>query len=286
MFSLYGAGFNVRNVCLVSIGQSNGADIGTLEELRDYYLNFLESHQPQQVVNKTNEIFVYDDNISEKLRNAYHKSSLNDLNQQQMIGEVYTDEEKVNLRELINNGYEFLVSVHPELKELFNLCIHSIFFRKSGVSSDKRHSFGGSSSTAIGTIWVSGHGTLNKYDVAEFLLHELTHHLLFIDERCHEQFNYNMMIQPENYAQSAILNKKRPLDKVVHSIVVGTEILLARRSFLGEHKVNIHPNSVKLQHNVISSIDDVFSLPKIDNIITLHTREILEKCKIQLTTIN
>jgi hypothetical protein len=161
---------------------------------------------------------------------------------------------------------------------MVDLIIHSFFFRKTRVSGNTS-SFGGSSSTAIGVVWISGHGKLTKYDIAEFLVHELTHHLLFIDERCHQQFFYKEMQKKENYAISALLVRARPLDKVIHSIVVSSEILNSRRCFLGENSVSIHPNTQNLLQNTLNSIEDVRKMLNRDAVITEHTLDIINRCE-------
>jgi hypothetical protein len=46
-----------------------------------------------------------------------------------------------------------------------------------------------------------------------------------------------------NFALSAVLKKRRPLYKTEHSIVVATEILLARKNGLNSGKVTLHPET-------------------------------------------
>jgi hypothetical protein len=115
--------------------------------------------------------------------------------------------------------------------------------------------------------------------VAEFLVHELTHHLLFISERCVAQFYYKEMIKEENFAQSAILNRRRPLDKVVHSIVVSTEILLARQTFLPPKQIHIHPESEVICSQTEIAIDSVLQSKNLDRVVTPWTKRLLSACQ-------
>ena len=156
---------------------------------------------------------------------------------------------------------------------------HCLFFRKTRKNAFGQASFGGSSSTAIGAIWISGIGEPSRYDVAEFLLHELTHHLLFVSERCTAQFNYREMVKETNFAQSAILHRRRPLDKVVHSIVVSTEILLARDSFLPPQNIRVHPESSQLRRQTQVAIESVFQLTNLEQIVTPWTIQLLNDCR-------
>lgn len=49
---------------------------------------------------------------------------------------------------------------------------------------------------------------------------------MFLDELRYSHYAYARILDPSTYARSAILNIDRPLDKVLHSIVVAVEILL------------------------------------------------------------
>src|SRR5262249_55492024 len=55
-------------------------------------------------------------------------------------------------------------------------------------------------------------------------------------------YNYGAVVDTSTWARSAILNVARPLDKVLHSVVVATEILLLRDQCLG-HPIRpaVHP---------------------------------------------
>lgn len=288
MFSLYGFQESIKNVYLLSKKYIKNNTISNTNDLKNYYLEFLFHHQPWHFVNKEKNVFISDNKIETSLQKNYQlNTELNDINQNKMVGnESYTVEEKSELKKLILSGYNLLVKNNKEIKYIFDLVIHSIFFRKTSLTAEGIPSYGGSSSNAMGTIWYSGYGKFNESDVAEFLLHELAHHLLFIDERCHAQFFYDKIILPENYAQSAILVKKRPLDKVVHSVVVSTEILLARSSFLKSDSVSIHPNSKIMLDKTLSSIDSVFNMKKLDHIITQRSIDILFKCQNSLREIS
>lgn len=278
MLSLFGANEAIKNVYLLAHPFLEKKAGVSESDLKTGYVKFLHKHQPNSVVEIDN-IFVSDPQAEETLRRAYAASSLNDLNQTDVIGDPLTAEERENLLPVVEEGYEILCAANPRLKTVFDMVIRGIFFRKSRQGLGGGRSFGGSSSTAIGVIWLSGQGNPSARDFAELLLHELTHHLVFIDERCRPQFHYEAMIKPENYARSALLKKNRPMDKVVHSVIVGTEVLLARKTFLGEHPVMVHPETQELKDGVLRSIRDCLSLPNRDEVLTGWTQEILRRCE-------
>ncbi|KQN47672.1 hypothetical protein ASE93_10295 [Serratia sp. Leaf50] len=274
MLSIQGRDEIIKDVYLLSRSHADSGKIKDVDDLRPFYLDFLKNHQPYHPINQTNNIIVSNEAAVNALRLAYQPSALDDLNQVKMVGEKHSAEKYEELSELVRNGYAHLVECNLDVKLVFDLVIHTIFFRKSANRSSVS-SFGGSSSTALGSIWISGHGTLTTHDVAEFLLHELTHHLLFVDERCHEQFNYTEIIKPENYSVSALLGKKRPLDKVVHSILVSHEILNARKTFLTAGNVTIHPPTNTLRENTKRSISEILDLENLDNLISKRTKDFI-----------
>ncbi|MDC9613336.1 hypothetical protein PSI19_05425 [Xenorhabdus khoisanae] len=276
MINILGIDEIVKNVYLLSKKYIGKTPPSTIEDLKPFYLEFLEKHQPYQPINRRNDLFIHDNNIEVKLKKAYQPSSLDDLNQQKMIAERHTEDERLYLHKIVQDGYNRLINSNHNIKHIFNLVIHSIFFMKT---CDKFNisSFGGSSSTAMGSIWISGHGKISVDDVSEFLLHELIHHLLFVDERCHDQFNYKEIIKPENFSMSALLKKRRPMDKVVHSILVSSEIVIARKEFLKSKEIIIHPDTETLRKNTLLSISEVLNMKNINCLITERVKDFILK---------
>ena len=74
------------------------------------------------------------------------------------------------------------------------MVINSIFFRSS------KRAVGGSSSASMGAIWMNHSPKLENGDIVELLVHELAHHMMFIDERCYLHYYYEEIIKEENYA--------------------------------------------------------------------------------------
>lgn len=201
------------------------------------------------------------------------------MNQEDVLGSLYPPCVFRDKKTFASLALIELLSLSDDLKFIFALTIHSIFIQSSKPDKGILGSYGGSSSGSIGTIWLSVIDKIEKIDLMEMYVHELTHHLLFIDELNHPQFNYREIISPENFALSAILKKKRPLDKVVHSIVVGTELLCARYKYLNNHLPTlVHPSTKQLQLDTIAAIKSVCELRNIDDLITRHMREIVNEC--------
>lgn len=279
MFSLYGYEETIRNVYRVAHPFIANRKVNTTEDLRIFYLDFLETHQPYMPVNRSEEIFITDEQIEDALVSAYgHNATLNDLQQSEVIGGPYPDAVKHEMIARVREALDTFRNLDDTLTVIFDLTIHSVVIRPSSKPQG-RASHGGSSSAAIGTIWIAPRPTTTKFDIVEMLLHELTHHLLFLDERNYAHFDYNLIGNRENRAFSAILNMNRPVDKVAHSIVVATELVLARSRFLGDKNPrSVHPQTDKMIADVITAHASITNLESTDQLLRPRISEILARC--------
>jgi len=279
MLGLFGRDEVIRNVFRISALVAPEAPPRTLPELRKRYLDFLQTRQPSIQVNRAEYVFVDDPGLERSLSSAFGNADLNDLNQQDVVGDAYDLPTAIAKRNLARDALSSLAEFDEDFATIFGLVIHSVFVRPSRPVAGATGSHGGSSSASIGSIWLSVHHGTRPIDLMEMFVHELTHHLIFIDELNRPQFNYGLIADAQNFAHSAILRKHRPLDKVIHSIIVATEILLARRRFLPEvGATTIHPATAPLVAEVRSSIRSVLSLENIDALISPHVRHLIAAC--------
>ncbi len=152
----------------------------------------------------------------------------------------------------VRKGHRLLRLQDPTLGSLFDLVIHTMFYHRSSQSS------GGSVSSALGVIWCSPKRSWTNVDAAEFLLHEFTHNLIFLDERRHQYFtSFDDLADTNNWAVSAVLKKRRPLDKCLHSLIVANEIL-THRSVVGQPAdPKVHPPSIELHRSSLACLDSL-----------------------------
>jgi hypothetical protein len=279
MFSLYGFEESIRNAYRVAHPFAARGDLATTAALREAYLAFLQDHQPYMPLNRGTDVFVVDDEVEARLVAAYgHNAALNDLRQSEIIGEPYPAAEKELKVARARAALERFRDLDDELAALFDLTIHSIIIRPSNVAGGRR-SYGGSSSAAMGVIWLSLGKEVTERDIVEMLLHELTHHLLFLDERNHPHFDYDLITREENRAFSAILNLNRPVDKVMHSIVVASELILGRRRFLPlDRQCSVHPATEKMLADLRSAHESLTALPAAEEVLRPRAREIVDRC--------
>lgn len=261
---------------LVLTADEQGKLATNLQELRERYLRLLQNIHPEKYrknfQDNNNVNFVTDKNlIADNVEIFNCESDLNDIAN---TIENYSKELEQNYR-WYQNVLTDSKEVYPEFLQIFNLTVASVFNARS------KNAGGGTTSACIGVIWCDNRPNWTAVDQLEFFIHELTHTLLFLDERRFVHYkNLDDIVKDENYAYSAILCAKRPLDKVVHSIVVATEILLVRDAFLGhEHQFKLHPNSATMQRKTLDSIADALNF---SHMLTARTIELLHICKDRL----
>lgn len=279
MYYLCGIDQCIKNIyCLAS--KFSLAPIKTTNDLKKPYLEFLKSHLPKLPVPENIEInFLDNEKLEKELVECYKVSStLNDRLQTDMIGGELSEEKKQNLINLTKAALEELKKRNLDYYNIFNLVIHTIFFRQSTKAA------GGSTTSALGVIWLSDLPHITKNDLLELFVHELTHNLYFIDELCHLHYsNYDMISMKNNFAVSALLHINRPIDKVMHSILVATELLITRSGFLKDNGViNVHPDSNTLRQNALHSIESIKGVKNIKSLMTVRGFDLLEKCETYL----
>jgi hypothetical protein len=230
-------------------------------------------------LNSQDDPFVVDDEVEARLAAAYPTGNLDDLRQHEIIGAPFPIAVKAEKLRLCRQALTRLEQLDEQAASLFYLTVNAIFTRDHRVLPGISRSLGGSSSNAIGVVWVSLASLTDPADVTELFVHELTHHLLFIDELNYGHFNYAKIPLRENFARSAVLRRSRPLDKVVHSIAVGTEILLLRRRYeQDEWRPSLHPHSAQLRMDILESIRSVEALSNLDDLISRRVRDLLDRC--------
>jgi len=274
----------IKNVYKLSCGAPGGNSVENIDELRNYFLNFLEDLYPNIEVNRTKDIFIYDDNIELNLANAFNmKEHLGNPDQMKgFIGNAYPNPVKIKKIEQVKIALEELLDIDNELRSIFELVIHSIIVREP-KTIDGRITHSSSATTAVGVIWLSIVDGLSKHDIQELLVHELIHQLLFIDDFVHSQFDYAEMSKEENFGITGISLTRRPLDIVIHSLVVAAELVMARKYLIGE-PVNpkVHSRTDKITKNAITSYRYLLSLANCNKLVTPHIGKILNHSMSQI----
>lgn len=222
----------------------------------------------------------------EGLRNAFLKSIADEESVDYDIfreQQLFTADELAAKRRQITDALDAIGRNWPEFRSLYELLVPVLLYAPDGGLA------GGTSSTVLGVLWLAPKEHWNTIDVQEFLLHEFTHHTLFLEERRFGFYrNMNMLMEDRYLTRSAIRKDRRPLDKVLHSIVVGTEVLLARQENripdTADSALSLHPESGELRDGVAASLDEVFDLP-LEKLLQPRPIEILELARKRLAEI-
>lgn len=283
MYGLYGISENIKNVYRLSAPFANEDDLETIADLKPAYFEFLKHHQPAYPLDLDADQIVSERGRAQTLATSFAASKINDLHQEKMIGDFYDQDTQATCFNLARRGLDALADANAEAIELFNLVVHSILLCGSNLNNAGMRAHGGTSSKCVGLMWLSMQRDLSTQDLVELFIHEMTHTLVFLDELNHGHFDYTYMTLDENWAQSSILNRQRPMDKVIHSIVVAHEVLSARATFLSNtDKLNVHPSSKTLKANTLDSIASVLNHPRRDLVCKPRAIELAETVRVQL----
>lgn len=157
---------------------------------------------------------------------------------------------------------------------LIHTLFHTIFFAHSKTMA------GGSTSNAIGVLWLNIPQSFTVSDLTEFFVHETAHQLTFIDEIIYgNHYDYKKIKNNDLYTRSAILNMFRPADKVFHSVIVAHTIVSYRKKIIGNNfGVNIHGRTNELLNNAISSSEMLLNVDNKHKILTDRGRYLIMKC--------
>lgn len=252
----------------------------SLAEVEENYHEFISDYQPEVPrLPRLGTQLIDDQKMEEELTELYRTDALlNDRDQSKLIGSRLDREVRGKREALLRDALAELKRLMPESYQLFQLAIDSLFLR------DSKSSGGGSTSNAMGVIWINSRDHWKLQDLVELLIHELTHNLVFMDELRYLHFkDYRLLQNKENFAKSAILHTARPIDKVFHSIMVSVEVLIARDQYLGEmDKPCVHPESPKMLSQTIEALHSLKRLSNFHELLTERGIELIDICEERL----
>lgn len=269
MYYLDGLSSNIRSILtLASLEQERPRSI---EELRVAYIKFCRNAIGDPFIPTDLDLQYCADSerIDRLVRKYLEKTEIDDL--------PYTidptpDSARVAARPAIQEGKKHLTNVNADLAELFDLVIHTMFYQRTSDS------VGGSASSALGVIWFGHRKNWNTQDMAEFMLHELAHNLLFIDERVHGHYqSHEILSDDKTYAHSSVLQIKRPLDKAFHSLVVAHELLQFRARHLNVAEPSLHPKTNALRDSAMQTAQDIHAIVNQTDAVLPRFNDILSK---------
>jgi hypothetical protein len=283
MFHLNGVQRNLQNIVLFCQQKAPGEKFKSRRELKAAYNRALAGLQASfTVTDRPEPEWVTEVGAAAQLAGLYKsEGGLFPLNDE-VIAAARLRQDPANVARriaLTTEAMGLLRRGNPPLAGLFDLAINRLFF------FDLKASGGGSSGNAIGIIWANPQVHWSALDVAEFLVHELTHNLLFLEEAVHGLFESPQAMQdPKHFARSAILRVPRRLDLCIHSLLVGVELLLARRQWLGHARETLaHPPSPKLLADCRACLDSIYAVAGHAQLLSANGRDLLARVGRTLT---
>lgn len=276
MLKIDGYANTVRNIYRLTQPYQREDLVTRVHDMKPGLLSFYEYYLPDTPVNRTPDVFITEEHVELGLGRAFATSNLDDLQQDKALGSAYAPPAKEAKIRLARQALDQLFDRSPDFGDIFTTVIHSVFFRQNNPNSPP--SAGGSTSGALGAIWLSGADELTIDDYMELFVHELTHHLIFIDELNAPQFNYDVIANREYFTRSAILQIDRPIDKVLHSIIVATELVANRSNLLSGDNCTVHPTTDAMAAETIAACEAVLNLEGVNIVLRPRGRELVERC--------
>lgn len=152
---------------------------------------------------------------------------------------------------------------------------------------DSKFSPGGTISTALGVIYLSHPRKRSALGLYELYVHECTHLMMFVDQMRRRHYtSFEAIAKKENYCVSAIYEMDRPLDKVLHSLVVATELVLHREHVLGHHDdTSVHPSTEKLVESSLFTAEAMLEQQARRQLLAPRGVWLVERCREHLEQI-
>lgn len=260
----------------------NIKNVKNSHDLKKLYYSYLESLQKRKIESNDDGLILTSFDKALKISKDFNGGSgtLDDFNQKNSI--ELKPIENINERKAqLKKALAYLANVHSEYYSLLSFLITNVFLFPSNVA------VGGSSSTAVGTIWANLKDKFSTTDVAEFFVHELTHNCIFIDEHRYGHYDYQIISDQSTWATSAVLLINRPLDKVLHSIIVSLEIILFRENVIGHpDQPKIHPPTDILLNQIVKSLESIrFTAAQFSNALSKRSYDLLDNVELNLKKI-
>jgi hypothetical protein len=178
----------------------------SVDNLKQGYRAFLQSLGQRDInVTTTDPSLIKNADDAKKLRVFFSNDSLLDDMAQATVIDERQDDEALEKENKVVHALSELALYSTEHGTLLNTIITDIFVLPSSVAK------GGSTSQAVGVIWANPKISYTTADMIEILVHELTHHAMFLDELRYTHYSYSRVLNQSTWAHSAILIVARPL---------------------------------------------------------------------------
>lgn len=279
MLHLFRAEDNLRTITTLAypfIGEGQAVTFPVLKEAYQSFLRTVQPSVPSEIgdepayIQQTHRTLEYLGIFSADSALTDTRYQFGTVNESSSMVEVDAQKALARTRQCADS----IARRDEEFATLWPLAVNAVFQAPSEIAG------GGTTSGAVGVLWVDPRDSWDDRDLQEFLIHELNHTLLFLDECRFGLFtSYPELLKRDNWVTSAIRQTVRPLDKAYHSVIVAADVLLAREEILGHpDSAVLHPLSPAMAQGTMDAIRDI-SLPATRDLLTPHALEILSRCR-------
>jgi len=277
MIRLCGAEANLATLLALARAQLAGQQ-ETSASLREGLCRFLGEIQPDIPRDPAKVSYLIEGDEHHELLAIFDSGSRLDDTDYHFESPESCDEGRLKL-DRIRHALDDLGAADPVFRSTFDLAMFTVFWAPCGIAG------GGTTSQALGVLWADPRPSWSERDLREFLIHELSHTLLFFDEWRQPLYgSRDALTDRSSYALSAIRGTSRPLDKVLHSIIVGTEVFIAREELLGHTMEDgLHPASPKLRSSILDSVTSIREVSERRDVLTPHALELVDRCETMLS---
>lgn len=195
-----------------------------------------------------------DSDVSARLLREFDSdSSLDDVSYEVLGASATSNTEVSATRQKVQSAIDGAATYGAEFALSIQLHLPVVIVAPSGSL------VGGTVSNVPGAIWFNPRAEWVEQDYVEFVLHELTHTHLFIEER---RFGFyrdvNELMREENFVRSSLRRTPRPIDKALHSLFVALEVVeLRRRVSSLASQSRIHPETDEIVAGVMDTAADL-----------------------------
>jgi hypothetical protein len=218
------------------------------EEIKEKYLDFVETHYGSYFnPRRDKDLRCTDTHDVSKITSIFlSESVLNDI----PADALETPSDSMNeALDRVSDVLDWIKSVDFDLYLTFQSYIHTMIYNRTLTTG------GGSNSLLPGVIWFGHRKNWCRRNIGELIIHELTHNIMFIDELLNRHHPAAEHISDKRlWPISTILKRPRPVDKVLHSLVVASEVLAFRRIFGEPTEYLAHPPSFEIAESMAQTI--------------------------------
>jgi hypothetical protein len=260
----------LKNLLLLAMQRTPAESCNSLAKLRDSYHAFLSTKQPRITFDVPEISFISDTKLSAQLMSYY---TYGDEGVPVIEPSPDSAAAEVSLGQ-VRDGLTKLQTKDPVLASLIAAIVNIVFYHPAA------HRGGGSTPKAFGVIWCNPSPQWTASDYVEFLVHEFTHQVLFLDEQVHTHFtDRSTLSNTETFVPSSIRRSKRRLDLSLHSLMVATEIVLLRSRLGFENNPrHLHPATGSLLSTSINTATAILDVDRSHQLLTKRSRFLTESC--------